>query len=144
MGFSERLKAARDKRGWTQKELAEHAGVSVVTVQNCESGSGVNSKTIVRIAKALQVSIDYLLLDQESDSMVPEPGFSRVAEIQESEGIGVGDPADLIVEEALRQLGIDASEFTSEQLNVFRNQVRAELKNVTWTLKESMVAFRNK
>jgi ribosome-binding protein aMBF1 (putative translation factor) len=36
--FARRLKEARRRRGWTQRELTEHAGVSLSQVQSVEQG----------------------------------------------------------------------------------------------------------
>lgn len=49
-GFAEMLRAARERRGWTQTELAERAGVSQVTACEVERGRRAPS---LRVASAL-------------------------------------------------------------------------------------------
>ena len=48
----------REKRGWTQRQLADHAGVSYVTVSRIENGHPVGKIYIARVCNALEVNID--------------------------------------------------------------------------------------
>jgi transcriptional regulator with XRE-family HTH domain len=48
----------REKKGWTQRQLAGHAGVSYVTVSRIENGHPVGKIYIARVCNALEVSID--------------------------------------------------------------------------------------
>lgn len=60
--FNENLRAARERRGISQKDMAEHIGVAKSTYSLYESGNrepGV--PTIKKIADALNVSADELL-----------------------------------------------------------------------------------
>lgn len=57
--FGERLRALREERGWTQRELAERSGVPFPTVCNHEQGRRNPSwPQAVKLAKALGVSLD--------------------------------------------------------------------------------------
>ncbi len=52
----------RELRGWTQHQLATHAGVPRPTVANLESGSANPTLAVlVRVATALQVTLDELV-----------------------------------------------------------------------------------
>ena len=53
----------RHNKGWTQKELAERAGVTESTLSRIESGTTKQVDAIVlgKLAKALDTSTDYLL-----------------------------------------------------------------------------------
>ena len=53
--FPERVKALREERGMTKRDLAAAAGVSVTTARNAERGGPVRSKTARRVAAALGV-----------------------------------------------------------------------------------------
>ena len=60
--FGERLAQLRIKSGFTQKVIGEKVGVSKSAFANYESGERhPNFETIVKIADALNVSVDYLL-----------------------------------------------------------------------------------
>ena len=65
--FNENLKAAREKRGLSQKEAAESIGVAKSTYSLYESGNREpNVQTIKKISDVLNVSADKLLgIDNE-------------------------------------------------------------------------------
>jgi len=60
--IGERIKELRLQKGWSQKQLATKAGITVQTVLFNEKGKrGLSSYTIRSIATALDVTSDYLL-----------------------------------------------------------------------------------
>lgn len=60
--FPQRLKEARDKRGFTQAELGKEAGLPSTTISHFESGSRKPSfDNLRRLTKVLGVSTDYLM-----------------------------------------------------------------------------------
>ena len=60
MGY--KIKEAREKLKMTQEELAEKSGVSRGTISGLENGTdrATSPKTLVKLAKALQKTIDAL------------------------------------------------------------------------------------
>jgi HTH-type transcriptional regulator / antitoxin HipB len=58
-----RVAASRTLRGWSQKELAEQAGLTQATVARVELGQKhrVALDTLYKIAEALEEDTDYLL-----------------------------------------------------------------------------------
>ena len=58
-----RIKAARDRLGWTREALAYHSGVSWSAISQIEAGRRRNLRpsTLSALARALGVSADYLL-----------------------------------------------------------------------------------
>jgi transcriptional regulator with XRE-family HTH domain len=58
-----RIAGRRTEHGWTQNDLAERASVTQATIARLEVGQtpGVSLKTIVAIAEALGVGVDYLI-----------------------------------------------------------------------------------
>ena len=62
--IGERLRRARDRRDWTQEELARRSGVPVVTISRIENdryGERPRQSTIRRLAEALGVDPAWLL-----------------------------------------------------------------------------------
>jgi len=60
--FGDRLRQAREARGWTQDEFAEHAGMSRPHVSRYECGSVIPSvKSLVKLCSELGVTADWLL-----------------------------------------------------------------------------------
>ncbi len=65
MSFAENLKLVRKERGITQEQLAEMLSVSRQAVSKWESGNGYpETDKLLVIAKELNVSLDYLLLEE--------------------------------------------------------------------------------
>ena len=63
--FSQNLKEARKTAGYTQEQMAKKLGISFRTYQNYELVTNNNREpdlaTLCKIAKTLDVSVDYLL-----------------------------------------------------------------------------------
>jgi putative transcriptional regulator len=56
-----RLREARDAKGWTQAELAAHVGVSRKTINTVENRVFTPSTTLaIKLAGALEVSVEQL------------------------------------------------------------------------------------
>jgi DNA-binding XRE family transcriptional regulator len=71
----ERVAKERTKRGWTQQELASHAGVRYETVNRIENGKHTEPRVYVAVAlaKALGVTVDYLVGMYEDEPSEQEP-----------------------------------------------------------------------
>ena len=70
-----RIRAERQSRGITQEKLAEKADISLNFMSLIENGRNMSVDTLVKIAQALGVSVDYLLSDSipiETDSIVEQ------------------------------------------------------------------------
>ena len=64
-----KLKELRTAKNISQIELANYLHVSNTTVSNCESGKRVpNMETLIQIANYFDVSLDYLLGRDNSES----------------------------------------------------------------------------
>lgn len=61
--FGQRLRTARERRDWTQAQLAERSKVPAMMISHFETGvrTGASAATLVKLANALSVSVDYLL-----------------------------------------------------------------------------------
>lgn len=58
--IAERLRYAREQKGWTQTQLAVAADVSQGTIGNIESGARQSKGSLPKISKALGISHDWL------------------------------------------------------------------------------------
>ncbi len=66
----ERLRVARDRKVWTQEDLARESGVPVVTISRIENGhleGQPRQSTIRRLAAPLGVEPAWLLFGDEED-----------------------------------------------------------------------------
>lgn len=63
--INERLKAARKEKGMTQQELSRKSGVAQSTISDFERGRNHSSTELPALAKALNVSLDYLSYGKE-------------------------------------------------------------------------------
>jgi transcriptional regulator with XRE-family HTH domain len=71
-GIGSRVRAARERLGWSREALAFHAGVSWSAIAQMESGrrKNVRPSTLVALSRPLGVSIDYLV-----DGSQPPPAM---------------------------------------------------------------------
>lgn len=76
--LAERLRWARAQRGLTQGQLAKRAGVSQGTIGNAESGIRDKPRELLKIARALQASPDWLESGR-GDWRAEEVNFEEVA-----------------------------------------------------------------
>ena len=73
----ERIKKRRIDLGWTQDHLCQKAGISKGFLSDLENGKrSVSANNLLDIARALSVSLDYLMTgeaskDQQSDVPIP-------------------------------------------------------------------------
>jgi transcriptional regulator with XRE-family HTH domain len=70
--LGERLRALRLSRNFSQRELADKAGVSLRALHNLEAGSGSTLETFLRVLKALN-AVDAI------EALVPQPKVSPLA-----------------------------------------------------------------
>ena len=70
MPISEQLRRIRERKGWTQNHLAVVSGVPQPSIWRLEHGLILNPKTSLlrKLAEALEVSMEYLLTENESTS----------------------------------------------------------------------------
>jgi transcriptional regulator with XRE-family HTH domain len=82
--FKERLRAARDLRGYSQGALADRAKMPPTSIAHFEAGSRKPSfDTLRRLANALGVTTDYLLgrVDQPDFAEAGDPLFRDVGKL---------------------------------------------------------------
>lgn len=77
MTIGERIKALRTARGWSQKYLADKAGVSQQLVAKLETNASASTTKIAALARAFGITADDLLLNEAVDS-TPGVGRARI------------------------------------------------------------------
>ncbi len=70
MPLSDHLRKIRERKGWTQNHLAEVSGVPQPSIWRLEKGLILNptSGLLRKLAAALEVSMDYLVTEDEAIS----------------------------------------------------------------------------
>lgn len=71
--IADRLRRAREDRGWSQVVLSKRSGVHPMLISRIETKAkkDVNAATLRKLAQALRVSGDYLLgLKDDMESMI--------------------------------------------------------------------------
>jgi transcriptional regulator with XRE-family HTH domain len=82
--FQQRLRAARDMRGWSQADLAQRAELPPSSIAHFETGSRKPSfDNLRRLAIALEVTTDYLMgrVDEPTLAEAGDPLFRNVAKL---------------------------------------------------------------
>ena len=75
----ERLARLRKERGWTQVELAERVGITQRLVSDYERGRlRLNADIVVRLANALEIATDELLLTKTEQTPLRHKSSLRV------------------------------------------------------------------
>lgn len=76
-GIGTRLRAARERLGWTREALAFHSGISWSAIAQVESGRRTNVRphTLSALSGALGVTIDYLV----TGALMPTPMLEHSA-----------------------------------------------------------------
>ena len=92
ISLGERLRCRRRQKGWTQDQLAAHAGTNQAVIQKIENGRSLRPRKINEIASALEVTPSWLMFGEETSSnlnteartaaeawaRLPEPFRSRI------------------------------------------------------------------
>ena len=70
MTFSDKLKKLREDKQMTQKDLAEHLGVTPRIISYYETGKSIpnDPELLQKIVSLFNITLDYLLLDSKSDA----------------------------------------------------------------------------
>ncbi len=74
--LGQRIRQARERKGWSQRELSRQAQVRQAIISELETGKKMDTIGVIlkRLARALGVGVDYLLGTFEDDEQGdPEP-----------------------------------------------------------------------
>lgn len=82
MNFSEKLKLLRKNKGYTQEELAAQLNVSRIAVAKWEAGQTYpDIMNLIQISNMMNVSVDYLVKEQECEVIPASSEHSHINEI---------------------------------------------------------------
>lgn len=87
--FSERLRQLRKNRDWSQGQLAQKVHIDTQRISKYERGlSTPTLETLVGISKALEVSLDYLLVGKSygADKVKNPQLIEKIEEVDELPG----------------------------------------------------------
>ena len=112
MTFSDKIKRSREIAGLTQQELADLVGVSKRTIASYESTNAMARRTtIVKLARALKVSVRYLSDDECTDPLADIEKDDYVEEARQRYGAaGARDVDALLRDNAALFAGGELSE----------------------------------
>lgn len=81
MGVGERVRAARERLGWSQRELAEKVQMSQQGLAEIELGNSNRPRKIYELSKVLGVSLSYLALGiaDKNDPFPTEEGLKAIS-----------------------------------------------------------------
>lgn len=77
MALGERIRDEREKRGWSQADLARRVGVSQVTINKIENGQTVKSKWLPEIMVLLNIPIAGSLPEEPPEAPLGDIAISR-------------------------------------------------------------------
>jgi transcriptional regulator with XRE-family HTH domain len=81
--FGSRLRQIRSERNLTQRQLAQLVGCETMLISGYERGMGLPKlDTLVALAEALQVGLDYLALGQTATDAPPAPPVQNILLLQ--------------------------------------------------------------
>ena len=90
-GRGERIKKRRQELGWTQDDLCKKAGISKGFLSDVENDKrNVSSENLLDIARALSVSLDYLMTGKASNEKAAEVSIpASLATFAAEEGLSL-------------------------------------------------------
>ncbi|MDY7037624.1 MAG: helix-turn-helix transcriptional regulator [Thermodesulfobacteriota bacterium] len=91
--FAQKLKRLREKKGFSQQSLAERAGINKMLISKYETGrSAPTMDNLGKIAKALEVTADYLVFDNvPSNGRVEFKDLELLEKFKEAENLSEKD-----------------------------------------------------
>ncbi|MBQ6239355.1 MAG: helix-turn-helix transcriptional regulator [Firmicutes bacterium] len=116
--FSDKIKDARASLGLSQTEIAQATGVSVRSIAAYENGEKTPRQgTMLKLAKALQVSVTFLTDDSCEDPMADIDKDGYIAEAREHYGAsGARDMQQLMQDNAAFFAGGSVSQEEKDML----------------------------
>jgi transcriptional regulator with XRE-family HTH domain len=128
-GIGSRLRAARERLGWTREALAFHSGISWPAIAQVESGrrTNVRPSTLAALSRPLGVTIDYLVNGGPSHApMLRHSAFRYAADEEFQTAMG-----SFLAEGVERSEGVIAMT-TGPNIELLRAHLRKDARHVTF------------
>lgn len=121
------LRFARGRRGWTRERLAHESGLSFAAIAQIESGrrAEIRVSSLVALAEALDVSVDYLVRDEVAAPMLQHRAYvydstdhlAKMLQPALARGLEAGHPVLVVAPKPVltavkKALGLDARRVT--------------------------------
>jgi transcriptional regulator with XRE-family HTH domain len=139
--IGDRIRRARELRGWTQSELAHHLGKNATTVSNYENGNRAISVTeIPQLAQLLQVPIAFFF--EESAEALTEQMIAALAQQR--------PPDDLLMQELIHLLTVYLESFAEmrtslstvfDELDDLKRQIALRPQDKSTTARSRLLTF---
>jgi phage repressor protein C with HTH and peptisase S24 domain len=71
------IREARERRNWSQKDLADRVGISQPAIKKIEAGDTQQSKFLAKIARVLELDLEKLDLGLSRPVLIPEKPIQR-------------------------------------------------------------------
>ncbi|AWX20909.1 MULTISPECIES: helix-turn-helix domain-containing protein [Bacillus] len=73
MNIGDRIVLLRERKGWSQRELARRVDLNYAVMNRIEKGTRpITDSEIIKLAEVLDVTTDYLLKGNSNDSQIDE------------------------------------------------------------------------
>ena len=116
--LGEQIKRCREKRGFTQEQLAEKIGVSIETISSIERGIKMpRLQNFVAIANQLGVSADELLQDELDYGFIAEANAlsKKLEKLQRADRKRILEIINFLIVAGWRKAGIRVSCFSGKE-----------------------------
>ena len=97
MSLGNKIKQLRQEKSWSQDELAFHASIDGRQISRYENDKVTPSvDVVIKLAKAFDVSVDHLLIDDAPRRPLLEPASKLTEKIMHLENMSEEDEASLL------------------------------------------------
>lgn len=97
MSLGNKIKQLRQEKGWSQDELAFHAGIDGRQISRYENDRVTPSvDVVVKLARAFNVSVDHLLIDDAPKRPLHEPISKLTEKIMHLENMSEEDETSIL------------------------------------------------
>lgn len=97
MSLGKKIKQLRQEKRWSQDELAYHAGIDGRQISRYENDKVTPSvEVVIKLAKAFDVSVDHLLIDDAPRRPLHEPSNRLTEKIMHLDNMSEEDEKSLL------------------------------------------------
>ncbi len=129
--LGDKVKKLRKSLGITQSDLAKAISVSQSTIGMIEGNKqGTSSDTLIRLAKALNTTAEYLLSDSEEIENIKESKKERNYSLTVKEQVEIDDAAKKIIEDLTMSFSKNKDYLNEEDYFAIGSAIRSTLETI--------------